>query len=141
MSSEPAAPPSEGPPASAVPALAARSISKQFPGVVANDRVTFEVLPGEIHALLGENGAGKTTLCNVLTGLYRPDEGTVEVRGEEVRFRSPKDAIAVSRTVTWAFAPFGRLLRAGKQATLRKTNRVAKPKISSRTQSRSSSGR
>jgi simple sugar transport system ATP-binding protein len=60
--------------------------------VVANDQITFEVLPGEIHALLGENGAGKTTLCNVLTGLYRPDEGAVEVRGDEMWFRSPRDA-------------------------------------------------
>jgi simple sugar transport system ATP-binding protein len=60
--------------------------------VVANDRVAFEVLPGEIHALLGENGAGKTTLCNVLTGLYRADEGYVEMGGEPRRFRSPKDA-------------------------------------------------
>jgi simple sugar transport system ATP-binding protein len=78
--------------AAAVPALAARGITKRFPGVVANNRVAFEVLPGEIHALLGENGAGKTTLCNVLTGLYRPDEGHVEMGGEECRFRSPRDA-------------------------------------------------
>jgi simple sugar transport system ATP-binding protein len=78
--------------AAAVPALAARGITKRFPGVVANNRVAFEVLPGEIHALLGENGAGKTTLCNVLTGLYRPDEGQVEMGGEECRFRSPRDA-------------------------------------------------
>jgi simple sugar transport system ATP-binding protein len=78
--------------AAAVPALAARGITKRFPGVVANNRVAFEVLPGEIHALLGENGAGKTTLCNVLTGLYRPDEGHVEMGSEECRFRSPRDA-------------------------------------------------
>jgi len=76
----------------AVPALAARGISKHFPGVIANDRVAFEVLPGEVHALLGENGAGKTTLCNVLTGLYRPDGGHIEMGGEPRRFRSPKDA-------------------------------------------------
>jgi ABC-type uncharacterized transport system ATPase subunit len=75
-----------------VPALAARGITKRFPGVVANSRVTFEVMPGEIHALLGENGAGKTTLCNVLTGLYRPEEGHVEIGGEPGRFRSPRDA-------------------------------------------------
>ncbi|HET7244780.1 MAG TPA: ABC transporter ATP-binding protein [Streptosporangiaceae bacterium] len=76
----------------AVPALVARGITKRFPGVVANNRVGFEVLPGEIHALLGENGAGKTTLCNVLTGLYQPDEGHVEMGGEPRRFRSPRDA-------------------------------------------------
>jgi len=75
-----------------VPAIAARGITKRFPGVVANSQVEFEVLPGEIHTLLGENGAGKTTLCNVLTGLYRPDEGYVEVGGEPFRFHSPRDA-------------------------------------------------
>jgi general nucleoside transport system ATP-binding protein len=75
-----------------VPALAAREVTKRFPGVVANDRVTFELMPGEIHALLGENGAGKTTLCNVLTGLYRPEEGYIELGGEPVAFRSPRAA-------------------------------------------------
>ena len=74
------------------PVVAARGITKRFPGVVANSRVEFEVLPGEIHALLGENGAGKTTLCNVLTGLYRPEEGHVELDGAQCRFRSPRDA-------------------------------------------------
>ena len=74
------------------PAVAAVQVSKRFPGVVANDRVTFEAATGEIHALLGENGAGKTTLCNLLTGLYRPDEGEIHVGGRAVRFRSPKDA-------------------------------------------------
>ncbi len=74
------------------PALAARGVTKRFPGVVANSRVEFEMLPGEIHALLGENGAGKTTLCNVLTGLYQADEGYVERGGEPIRFRSPRDA-------------------------------------------------
>jgi ABC-type uncharacterized transport system ATPase subunit len=73
-------------------ALAARSVTKRFRGVVANDRVDFEVAVGEVHALLGENGAGKTTLCNVLTGLYRPEEGYMEVGGRPVRMRSPHDA-------------------------------------------------
>jgi ABC-type uncharacterized transport system ATPase subunit len=92
--------PSDSPPieptatAGALPAVAARAVTKRFPGVVANDDVTFEALPGEVHALLGENGAGKTTLCNVLTGLYHPDEGRVELSGEEVAFRSPRDAHA-----------------------------------------------
>src|SRR6266480_7820519 len=93
LGNEPAVP-SGGPPASVVPALAARGVTKRFPGVVANDEVSFEVLPGEVHALLGENGAGKTTLCNVLTGLYRPEEGRVEVSGERAAFRSPRDAHA-----------------------------------------------
>ena len=55
--------------------MQAIDMTKRFPGVVANDRVSFEAAEGEVHALLGENGAGKTTLCNLLMGLYRPDEG------------------------------------------------------------------
>lgn len=61
-----------------------RGITKTFPGVVANDNVTFQLRPGEIHALLGENGAGKTTLMNVLYGLYRPDKGEICVKGKSV---------------------------------------------------------
>jgi ABC-type uncharacterized transport system ATPase subunit len=68
-------------------------ITKRFPGVVANDGITFEAAAGEVHALLGENGAGKTTLSNILTGLYRPDEGTIEVHGEPVTFHTPRDAL------------------------------------------------
>jgi len=79
--------------ASPVPAVSMRQITKRFPGVLANDRVDFEAAAGEVHALLGENGAGKTTLSNVLTGLYRPDGGVVELYGEPVEFRSPRDAL------------------------------------------------
>jgi simple sugar transport system ATP-binding protein len=68
-------------------------ISKRFPGVVANDGVDFEAAAGEVHALLGENGAGKTTLSNILTGLYRPDEGSIDLYGEPVSFSSPRDAL------------------------------------------------
>ncbi len=68
-------------------------ITKRFPGVVANESVHFEVRAGEVHALLGENGAGKTTLSNILTGLYRPDEGEIELYGEPVHFHSPRDAL------------------------------------------------
>jgi simple sugar transport system ATP-binding protein len=74
--------------------IALEGISKTFPnGVKANDNVTFSVLKGEVHALLGENGAGKTTLCNVIYGLYRPDCGRILVNGKEAHFHSPKDAM------------------------------------------------
>ena len=68
-------------------------ITKRFPGVVANDGVDFEAAAGEVHALLGENGAGKSTLSNILTGLYRPDEGEILLYGNRVRFDSPRDAL------------------------------------------------
>ncbi len=75
------------------PAVSMRGIVKRFPGVVANDGVDFEAMPGEIHALLGENGAGKTTLMNVLYGIYRPDEGEIFIHGERKEINSPNDAI------------------------------------------------
>jgi general nucleoside transport system ATP-binding protein len=71
-----------------------RGITKRFPGVVANEEVDFEAAAGEVHALLGENGAGKTTLMNVLTGLYRPDEGQISLYGDPVEFHAPRDALA-----------------------------------------------
>ena len=70
-----------------------RGIVKRFPGVLANDRVDFELRAGEIHALLGENGAGKSTLMSVLAGLYKPDAGTIKVKGSQAEFSSPRDAI------------------------------------------------
>ncbi len=79
--------------AAVVPAVSMVGITKRFPGVVANDHVDFEAAAGEVHALLGENGAGKTTLSNVLTGLYRPDEGEIRLFGEPMSFESPRDAI------------------------------------------------
>jgi len=74
-------------------AVEMRGIVKRFPGVVANDQVDFDLRSGEVHALLGENGAGKSTLMNILAGLYRPDEGSVRVRGDAVEFHSPRGAI------------------------------------------------
>ena len=70
-----------------------QGIVKRFPGVLANDHVNFDLLPGEIHALLGENGAGKSTLMNVLAGLYKPDAGIIQINGKAVSFSSPRDAI------------------------------------------------
>jgi simple sugar transport system ATP-binding protein len=76
------------------PAVVASGITKYFAGgVVANDGVDLEVRAGEVHALLGENGAGKSTLSNVLTGLYRPDAGTLRLWGEPVELHAPRDAI------------------------------------------------
>lgn len=70
-----------------------KDITKRFPGVLANDKVTFEVTAGEVHGLLGENGAGKTTLMKILSGLYQPDEGEIYLRGKRVHFSSPRDAL------------------------------------------------
>ena len=73
--------------------LEMRGIVKQFPGVLANDDVSFDLVRGEVHALLGENGAGKSTLMNILYGLYKPDAGEILVSGKSVSFSSAKDAI------------------------------------------------
>jgi ribose transport system ATP-binding protein len=78
----------------AVPAIELRSIRKTFPGVVALDDVDFELLPGEVHALIGENGAGKSTLIKIISGLYRRDSGEMRMAGEEVDFKNPAEAIA-----------------------------------------------
>jgi simple sugar transport system ATP-binding protein len=73
--------------------LEMRHVTKRFPGVVANDDVSFDLRQGEVHALLGENGAGKSTLMNVLYGLYHPDGGEIVVNGERVQLGSPRAAI------------------------------------------------
>ena len=74
--------------------LAARNVTKRFPGVLANDDVSVELRPGRILALLGENGAGKSTLVNVLFGMYRPDGGEIVIKDEIVDLRGPDDAIS-----------------------------------------------
>ncbi|CAN5250592.1 ABC transporter ATP-binding protein [soil metagenome] len=80
--------------ATEAPILELRGITKQFPGVLANDHVDFDLRRGEIHALLGENGAGKSTLMNILYGLYHPDLGEILIHGDPVRMSSPREAIA-----------------------------------------------
>jgi len=75
------------------PAVEMRGITKRFPGVIANHDADLTVARGEVHALLGENGAGKSTLSNCLTGLYRPEQGTIRLWGKTVNLSSPKVAI------------------------------------------------
>lgn len=75
------------------PALEVRNITKRFPGVLANDHISFTLEKGEIHAFLGENGAGKSTLMNILYGLYAPDEGQIFVNGTQVTIHNSADAI------------------------------------------------
>jgi len=68
-------------------------ITKNFPGVLANNNIDFSLKKGEIHALLGENGAGKSTLMNILYGIYRPDAGEIRINGQKVTIAEPADAI------------------------------------------------
>ncbi len=70
-----------------------RNITKQFPGVLANDKVNFALKEGEIHVLLGENGAGKTTLMNMLYGLYQPTSGDIFIKGSKIGVKDPNVAI------------------------------------------------
>lgn len=71
------------------------NITKEFPGIIANDDITLQLKKGEIHALLGENGAGKSTLMSVLFGLYQPEKGVIKKSGKEVKIKDPNDANAL----------------------------------------------
>ena len=70
-------------------------ITKEFPGIKANDDITLQLKKGEIHALLGENGAGKSTLMSVLFGMYKPEKGRILKNGQEVKINDPNDANAL----------------------------------------------
>ncbi|RTZ91333.1 MAG: heme ABC transporter ATP-binding protein [Deltaproteobacteria bacterium] len=73
--------------------VALKNITKRFPGIIANDKVNFDLRRGEIHTLLGENGAGKSTLMNILDGIYQPDEGEIFINGKKVEIKNPSDAM------------------------------------------------
>src|SRR5213594_2947514 len=75
------------------PLVLMKGITCRFGDLVANENVTFDLIKGEIHALLGENGAGKSTLMSVLYGLYQPVAGEILVKGKRVNLKSPLDAI------------------------------------------------
>src|SRR5829696_3240557 len=76
------------------PVLAFRGVTKRFGGAIALDGVDFELMPGEIHGLVGENGAGKSTLMKILSGVHTPDEGEITLHGEVVQFSTPAEAKA-----------------------------------------------
>lgn len=83
------------------PIVKMEGITKKFPGVIALNRINFEVLPGEVHVLLGENGAGKSTLMKILSGAYQPDEGTIYLNGSAHSFLTPRLAAEHGITIIY----------------------------------------
>ncbi|WP_374384275.1 ABC transporter ATP-binding protein [Dongia sp.] len=75
------------------PVVAVRGVTKRFPGVLANDRISLEFRAGEVHVLLGENGAGKSTLIGILAGMQQPDEGEILIDGQPMRIGSPRQSL------------------------------------------------
>lgn len=75
-----------------VPVIQLANVRKTFGSVIALDGVSFDVNPGEVHCLLGDNGAGKSTLIKVLSGVHQPTQGTIRINGQDVLFKSPRDA-------------------------------------------------
>ncbi len=94
MQTQPVQSGSASPADGATPLIELRHITKRFGNLVACDRVSLQVAPATLHAIMGENGAGKTTLMRILYGYYTPDAGEVYLRGRRTQFRSPADAIA-----------------------------------------------
>ena len=83
-------------------------ISKGYPGVRANDAVSMSVMPGEIHAVLGENGAGKSTLMKIIYGAVKPDAGSIRFNGQPVQIRNPQEARALGIAMVFQhFSLFG----------------------------------
>ena len=82
------------------PLLSIKGITKAYPGVVANDDVSFDIPPGEVHALLGENGAGKSTLVKMIYGLVRPDAGSMTLNGAAFTPPEPRAARAAEARTT-----------------------------------------
>ena len=110
------------------PILKLHGIAKSFPGVRALADISFDVRPGEVHALLGENGAGKSTLIKIMSGVYQPDAGTIFLDGKPTTFGSPQEAqkagiatiyqelllfpeLSVAENIFMGHAPKGRLRR------------------------------
>ncbi|MEO1948541.1 ATP-binding cassette domain-containing protein, partial [Thioclava sp.] len=80
--------------ADSAPAVEVHDLSKAYGPTIANDKVSFSVARGRVHALLGENGAGKSTTMKLLSGLVRPDSGTIRIGGRDVNLRNARDAHA-----------------------------------------------